>query len=113
MKPSLCAAALDRSRTRPLANGPRSLMRTITLLPFFWLVTLTFVPKGSVRCAAVMAAGFMRSPDAVFEVRAYQEALPHCAEAGCATVSTRPAAMVAAPAAFPSFVICILLLEHG
>ena len=30
MKPSLLAAALDRSITRPLMNGPRSLMRTMT-----------------------------------------------------------------------------------
>ena len=32
MKPSLFAAALDRSITRPLMKGPRSLMRTTTRL---------------------------------------------------------------------------------
>lgn len=67
--------------TRPLMNGPRSLMRTMTLLPFFLLVTRTLVPKGRLRCAAVMADGFMRSPEAVFEVSAYQDAPPHWANA--------------------------------
>ena len=76
-KPSSFAAAFDRSSTRPLTKGPRSLIRTTTDAPFFWLVTLSFVPKGSVRCAAVRAAGFMGSPDAVWEESAYQDAPPH------------------------------------
>ena len=46
-----------------------------------------------------MAAGFMGSPDAVFEVRAYQDALPHCAFAGVAAASISPAAVVAVVAA--------------
>ena len=43
--------------------------------------TLTFVPKGSDRCAAVIALGLQRSPDAVRDVMAYQEARPDCADA--------------------------------
>src|SRR5690606_4197712 len=80
-KPSSWAAAFDRSITLPLMNGPRSLIRTVTDLPLRWLVTTTLVPKGRVRWAAVIAAGFIRSPEAVFEVSAYQEAPPHWAKA--------------------------------
>lgn len=64
---------------RPRINGPRSFILTITLLPFLRLVTRTFVPNRKLRWAAVMAAGFMRSPEAVFEVSAYQDAPPHWA----------------------------------
>ena len=39
MKPSCLAAPRDKSRKRPFTNGPRSLMRTTTLRPLFWLVT--------------------------------------------------------------------------
>ena len=77
MKPSCCAAPRDRSRKRPFTNGPRSLMRTTTARPFLGLVTRTLVPNGRLRCAAVSADGFMRSPDAVREWSAYQEARPH------------------------------------
>ena len=77
MKPSRLAAPFDRSITRPLMNGPRSLIRTTTLRPLLRLVTFNLVPKGKVRCAAVNADGFMRSPEAVFECSAYQEARPH------------------------------------
>ena len=38
--------------------------------------TRTFVPKGRVRCAAVRAFGFMRSPLAVIERSAYHDAFP-------------------------------------
>ncbi|WP_344854191.1 hypothetical protein [Aminobacter aminovorans] len=38
----------------------------------------------------------MRSPEAVFEVNAYQEALPHWAEAVPVKAIIMPAAMVAA-----------------
>src|SRR5689334_6434623 len=79
--PMRCAAALERSMMRPRMKGPRSLMRTITLLPVRLLVTRTFVPKGRLRWAAVMAEAFMRSPEAVLEERAYHDALPHWAEA--------------------------------
>src|SRR5690606_26856694 len=92
MKPSCCAAAFDRSMTRPLMNGPRSLMRTTTDLPLRWLVTLILEPKGRERCAAVIAAGFMRSPEAVFEVSAYHDALPHPAAAAGAADKARNAA---------------------
>ncbi len=51
----LFAAARDKSMMRPLLYGPRSLMRTVTLLLFSVLVTLTLLPKASVRCAAVRA----------------------------------------------------------
>ena len=77
INPSSVAAALERSITRPLMNGPRSLMRTTTDLPLCRLTTVHVVPNGKVRCAAVISAGFMRSPDAVCEVSAYQDALSH------------------------------------
>lgn len=51
-------------------------MRTTIDLPLRWLVTLTLEPKGRVRCAAVRADGFILSPDAVFECKAYHEAPP-------------------------------------
>jgi hypothetical protein len=52
-------------------------MRTTTERPLRLLVTITRVPNGSLRCAAVSLDGFMRSPEAVFEVSAYQDAPPH------------------------------------
>src|SRR6187431_2659439 len=100
MKPSWPAAPFDRSSTRPLMNGPRSLMRTMTLRPLFLLVTLSLVPKGKVRWAAVIADGFMRSPDAVLECRAYHEARPHWLAAVAEEAPTiRPAAIVTATSA--------------
>ena len=54
-----------RSRTRPRMNGPRSLMRTTTVLPLRLLVTATLVPNLRLRCAAVRWLAFIRSPDAV------------------------------------------------
>src|ERR1700677_4497747 len=56
-KPSRCAAAGETSIIRLLVNGPRSLMRTMTVCRFFKLVTRTSVPKGSERCAAVSFVG--------------------------------------------------------
>ena len=50
---------------RPPWNGPRSLMRTVTVAPVRAFVTSTRVPNGSVRCAAVSASGSNRSPEAV------------------------------------------------
>jgi hypothetical protein len=44
-------------------NGPLSLILTTTERPF--LLTLTNVPKGSARCAAVKALGLNFSPFAV------------------------------------------------
>ncbi len=41
------------------------MMRTTTDLPVLLLVTFTFVPKGSVLCAAVKALVLKRSPLAV------------------------------------------------
>ncbi len=55
-------------------NGPRSLMRTTTLLPFLVLVTRTRVPSGSERCAAVIACLSKRSPDAVICDSPYHDA---------------------------------------
>ena len=53
-------------------NGPRSLIRTIIdLLP---LVKSSFVPNGSVLCAAVNPSGTNLSPDAVRLPCIYQEA---------------------------------------
>ncbi|MNL32321.1 hypothetical protein D3C87_1541650 [compost metagenome] len=71
-------------------------MRTITLLPLRLLVTSTLVPKGSERCAAVSLAAFIRSPDAVLEVRAYQDACPH---PGAALAGAWPSSAKAAMAA--------------
>ena len=65
-KRSSCAAAGERSMIRPLLNGPRSLIRTMTVRPFCKLVTRTIVPKGSERCAAVSLLGKNNSPLAVF-----------------------------------------------
>ena len=53
--PRFSAAPSDKSMTRPGLNGPRSLMRTTTLLPVSTRVTRTRVPNGSVRWAAVIA----------------------------------------------------------
>ena len=83
MKPSFLAAPLERSITRPLMNGPRSLMRTIIDLPVLAWVTRTFEPSGSVLWAAVMADGFIISPEAVRECNAYHEAPPHLAAKHC------------------------------
>ena len=58
------AAALLRSIARPCTKGPRSLIRTIIERPLREFVTRTRVPKGSVRCAAVIALGLNFSPDA-------------------------------------------------
>jgi hypothetical protein len=49
------AAPRVRSSATPRVNGPRSLMTTVTDLPFSGFVTVTFDPKGSERCAAVYA----------------------------------------------------------
>jgi len=48
-----------------LLNGPRSLIRTMTVRRFLKLVTRTNVPKGNERCAAVSFAGENNSPLAV------------------------------------------------
>jgi hypothetical protein len=50
---------------RPFTKGPRSLIRTVTLRPLECEVTVTSEPNGLVRWAAVIAVGFIRSPDAV------------------------------------------------
>src|SRR5262249_21384031 len=59
-------------------KGPRSLIRTITILPVFRQVTRTTVPKGRLRCAAVKMAGSKASPLAVrfCSFGRYQEAGP-------------------------------------
>jgi hypothetical protein len=46
------AAPRVRSSVTPRVNGPRSLITTVTDLPFSGFVTVTRDPKGSVRCAA-------------------------------------------------------------
>jgi hypothetical protein len=61
-KPMARAAAGDRSMSLPRTHGPRSLMRTVTHP--LWQ-TRIWVPNGSLRWAAVMAAQFSRSPLAV------------------------------------------------
>lgn len=47
--PSACAAPVDRSIQRPFTKGPRSLIRTVTLRPLFWDVTVTREPNERVR----------------------------------------------------------------
>src|SRR6218665_1685197 len=94
--PMFWAAALDRSRTRPRMNGPRSLMRTTTLRPLLRLVTFTLVPNRSERWAAVRSLAFMRSPEAVFEPSAYHEAPPHPAAWASATNADEQAKTAAA-----------------
>ena len=42
-------------------------------------MTRTLVPKRKFGWAAVIALGFIRSPEAVLELIAYHDALPHCA----------------------------------
>ncbi len=61
-KPMARAAAGDRSMSLPRTQGPRSLMRTVTQP--LWQ-TRIWVPNGSLRWAAVIAAQFSRSPLAV------------------------------------------------
>src|SRR3977135_1689077 len=51
------AAPGVRSSVTPRVNGPRSLITTVTDLPFCGFVTVTCDPKGSVRCAAAFALG--------------------------------------------------------
>lgn len=66
----------------------------MTDFPVPALVTFKRVPNFSVLCAAVMADGFMRSPEAVREVSAYHDAPPHCAaKLGADTPSDRHKAM--------------------
>jgi hypothetical protein len=47
--PSACAAPVDRSIQRPFTNGPRSLIRTVTLRPLLCDVTVTREPNDCVR----------------------------------------------------------------
>ena len=47
--PSARAALVDKSMQRPFTKGPRSLIRTVTLRPLFWDVTVTWEPKDFVR----------------------------------------------------------------
>jgi hypothetical protein len=61
-KPMARAAAGDRSMSLPRTHGPRSLTRTVTHP--LWQ-TRIWVPNGSLRWAAVIAAQFSRSPLAV------------------------------------------------
>ena len=71
------------------------------VLPLRLLVTFTLVPKGRLRWAAVSAAGFMRSPEAVLEVSAYQDARPHWADAAPADKErATPARIASAKARF-------------
>ncbi len=46
---SLRAAARLTSTIRPLTNGPRLVIRTVTFLLLRKLITLTIVPNGSVQ----------------------------------------------------------------
>jgi len=46
---SSCAAVRDRSMTRLRANGPRSLIVTVTDFPLLGFITTSRVPNGKVR----------------------------------------------------------------
>src|SRR6266850_1791174 len=64
---------------RDSGTGPRSFTRTMTHRPLCMLVTLTHVPRGSWRCAAVNWNMSYGSPLAVvlpWNCLPYQEALP-------------------------------------
>ena len=50
---------------KAMPHGPVSLMRTVIERPFFGLVTVSVVPSGQVRAAAVLPFGSKRSPLAV------------------------------------------------
>lgn len=84
--PICIAAPIDKSISRPFTKGPRSLILTTTDFFVRRFVTLTFVPKGSVRCAAVNACLSNFSPLAVIFPCLYHEATqgpfpacPNCA----------------------------------
>lgn len=98
-------------------------MRTTTALPLRKFVTFTLEPSGKVLCAAVIAAGFIISPEAVRERSAYQEAPPQerpsfgldsavCTRAGA---SSALAAMVVAAIIVTNFKrpALIPLISHG
>ena len=70
-QPSALAAAGDRSRNAPV-NGPRSVTVTWIDRPPLW--TVNTVPKGSVRCAAVIAPQLSTDPEAVR--RPHRRSLP-------------------------------------
>ena len=95
-------------------NGPRSLMRTMTLFPLCLLVTFTFVPKAIERCAAVNLEGFMRSPEAVLEFSAYQDAPPQPADAEKAWTGANKTkvAEIAVIAVFEMSVLIVKTFHH-
>jgi hypothetical protein len=66
--PMLLAAAFDKSimRRLGLAYGPRSVILTSVFSPVSMFSTMTLVPQGNLRWAAVMSPGENRSPLAVF-----------------------------------------------
>src|SRR5215203_525960 len=74
--PMARAAARERSITRPLVNGPRSVIFTVTARPLRRFTTSTFVPNGRVRWPAVKAPASKTSPLAVRFFRSYQAASP-------------------------------------
>ena len=67
--PRRCAAPRARSSRAPILyampQGPVSLIRTVIERPFLGLVTVSVVPIGQVRAAAVLPFGSKRSPFAV------------------------------------------------
>src|SRR5262249_38515456 len=115
MKPSWEAAALVTSMTRPLTKGPRSLMRTTTARPLPRFSTLTWVPKGSVRCAAAIVPALIRSPLAVLDPKLYQEAPPHWLVAALASCGWKNADAVEATPAMVNAVTLLLnpTLSHS
>ena len=77
--PIWCAAPELMSMHSLRETGPRSVTRTLTLLPVRMLVTLTTLPKGRVRWAAVMALWSKCPPS---EVRFWECSAPYQRWAG-------------------------------
>lgn len=75
------------------------MMRTFTCLPLSRLMTVTTVPKGRDRWAAVSMLGLARSPLAVLLVIAYHDAMPHWPDVPAEAVAEAAAAMEKANAA--------------
>ena len=89
-------------------------MRTMTLLPLCLFVTFNFVPNAMERCAAVNFEGFIRSPEAVLECIAYQEAPPQPADAEKASIGANKTNVteIAVIAVFEISVLIVKTFHH-
>ena len=81
MNPRRFAAPMLTSSTRLPTNGPRSVTSSTSFRPFSRLVTRTWVPSGSFRCAQVKPCILKGCPLAVgspWNAGPYQLATPNC-----------------------------------